>query len=235
MLAKVIWGLMVPIAFLSGCWDNNPSNITPTGSEPFYKRDMRIEVNGEVFDGVGVVKVQPRYTVTVDAKGTLNLLTITNCHRDTSKESAFEKGIFKDKSRARFSVSLFNEEEGVTACPFHIGGYDIKGKHSWGFLDFQNSAMELPAQIKCNGAKGNITGVAACQALTGTHQFMEFTGTVLQATSTTCPQWETKDNKKFSLTVNRGFCTYRFKETAKTGKEFRITVIGYDEILIREL
>lgn len=248
-----LWGLIGPIAFcLAGCsmfsseTSDSLTKTTGVDNGPVYKMDMIIQINGKTFEGMGVVPLAPYYDIAIDAKGTLNLLTVTNCHRDIAKENAFEKGFFKDKSKARMKIQLFDEEESDIACPMNIAGFEVKGgRHSWGFIDFQNPKMKLQATTKCNGVKSEVTGVAVCQGSEGTLQFITFPNKVLVAGPERCPEWvpNLKQNEKledwnglsYKIEIGKDFCSYRFKEQDESGEEFRITTRGYSVTPIREL
>lgn len=227
--------LYLALLLLAGCSGVTQNLTSSVEQGTFYKRDMIINVNGKSFDGVGVVPYSGRYDFSVDAKGKLNLFTYATCHRDLTKENAFEKGWFKDKSKTKFSLVLFDEEESGISCPLQLGGYELsKGRHSWGFIDFEHSSLKAKAVLKCNGDKRKVNGVGVCQSRFGLIQFLIFEEPMLSPSVATCPKWQSVDGKYFSLEIPKGQCTYRFKGKI-SGDNFRITTLGYENILIRDL
>ena len=199
----------------------------------FYRRDMEINVNGIAGKGVVVAPQANTYEIEVKSSGKLDLFTFSTCHREIIKESA-GGGIFGNKKKTKFSYSPVKGLETGQSCVAIFGGYErVKGRHSWGIVDFEGPDANLPAVIRCNGSEYNSRGVAICQSREGLYQEIEFVNEVITSDKAKCKGLTTKDNKKFRYKTQARNCVYRFMEKA-SGKMHRLTTIGYQEILIRE-
>ncbi len=199
----------------------------------FYKRDMEVKVNGYQAEGVLAVPYAEKYKFDIDAKGKLDLFTFTTCHREQTREQAGGKSWFSNKKSRKFEYNPAPIEAGPLACPAHLGGYEIgKGRHSWAFVDFGNPDLKLPAYLSCNGSQGNFTGVSVCQSKAGLLQRIEFTEPVLYPEKP-CAKLKTNDDMRFEFAMPKGECVIRF--VTKTGDEMwhRITLLGYEQILLR--
>ena len=200
----------------------------------FYKRDMDLKVSGRRAEGVLVLPKATSYDFEIRAKGRLDLFTFATCHREETRERAGERGLFGDRRRVRLKYAPVDLESGPISCPVQIGGFEKKkGRHSWGFVDFEHESMKLPATIFCNGRTLKATGVSACESRQGLIQVIQFQTEVFWP-ERGCPRFETEDNKRLRFTMPQGQTTCRFKERSELGREFRITLMGYQKILIRE-
>lgn len=223
---------LLPLFFLLVSCANVTQELNP---DKFYKRDMDIKVNGYQGEGVLVVPRASSYSFDINAAGKLDLFTFTTCHREQTKEKAGERGWFRDKSRRRFVYKPAPLEAEGYACPVDLGGYEQKrGRHSWGFVDFEHPDFDLPAKVSCNGFYYNSRGVTACQAKVGLMQEIKFPEPVLAPLENVCIVLEAKDDMTFRYKMPKGRCTFRF--LTKSGKKrwHRMTTVGYESILIRE-
>jgi hypothetical protein len=202
-----------------------------------YKRDMLVTVNGFQGDGVLVAPKADSYTMQIDAQGKLDLFTLTTCHREQTREKAGEKGWFKDKSRVALEfIPVPGIESGGFACPLELGGYEqVKGRHSWALIDFEDPGTDLPAKLKCNGSESNTRGVSICQSRQGLVQEITFSEPVLAAEKGVCaPMKASADGKRFQFEMPKGQCTFRFLTRSGAERWHRLTTFGYEQILIRE-
>ena len=195
---------------------------------------MSIESNGRKGVGAIVLPYSAEYNIKIASPGKLDLFTLTTCHREHIKESAGRTGFFGGGGKEVEYVFTPVEgiERGEYACPIQLGGYEQKkGRHAWGFIDFESPSLELTALIKCNGWTRHSRGVSVCQSREGLIQYIEFNGQTLAASS--CASTTSDDRKVFRYKAPKGECVIRFKDLL-LGDEHRHTVIGYEGILIRE-
>lgn len=216
----------LPSLFIFSC-ASVPQKLDPS---IFYKRDMELKVNGVLSKGVVITPRATSYSLEIKAPGKINLFTLTTCHREETFE---ESGDGQHERSFSFIPNALESEK--TACPIQLGGYErIQGRHSWGFIDFEHPGMTLLADVNCNGAFKKYKGVSACQAKAGLIQEIAFKVKVLWPLKSTCIKIESKDEKRIRFKMPKGECSVRF--VTKSGPEqwHRITLLGYEKILIRE-
>jgi len=223
--------LFCSIFLLSAC-TSVPQKLD---SKAFYKRDMDLTINGYQGIGVMVVPRAEEYKFEIEAKGKLDLFTLTTCHREWTKEKAGQKGWFKSKKRRELTFVPEPLESENIACPVQLGGYErINGRHSWGLVSFEHPSLTLPALVSCNGSHYNANGVSTCQAKTGLLMEIKFSEKVLWPKENTCVKLETKDSQTFRFKVPLGQCGFRFVTMGHDEKWHRLITVGYQKILIRE-
>ena len=209
-----------------------------------YKRDMILEVDGYQGEGLLVVPEKPVHKFHVEARGELDLFTLTTCHREWTKEKAWnvkkKSGLFGwgrkiMKREVEFPLSL-NPLERSDYCLTELGGYEKdKGRHSWAMVDYQPSDLSkfLPAFVQCNGSGRNYSGVSMCQSRKGLIQSIEFTEDMLVDPDPEC-RGPKGQGRKFEFQLPEGKCVYLFVEKSEPHREHRLTTFGYEQILIRE-
>lgn len=226
---RVLILLAALLCFQTAC--SVPQKLDPG---TVYKRDMRLRVNGQRGTGTLVVPRASKYEIEIEARGKLDLFTLTTCHREVAAEEAWDKGFFKSKKEISTSFIPAMGLEYGNYCPVHFGGYEkSKGRHSWAFLDFETPEATLPASIKCDGRVYQSRGVTVCQSRAGLEQEVIFPVPVRVLPDPACPMVSGLADQVFRFPIVRDHCVYAFKE--KTGKRVhRLTTIGYEQILIRE-
>lgn len=203
---------------------------TTASPDVLYKREMKININGQVSRGTIVAKKSPEYKISIDATGTLDLFTYQTCNREYTQEEA---GSFLDGSKVSFKYVPVSEIETTRTCPIELAGYEKKrGRHSWGLIDFESEEFQLEARVVCNGKQSYPVGVSICQAKEGLIQEIQFPGDVVTAFTDTKCTMTTKDNRTFRFEMPRGACLFLYKSKG-TGKMHKLTTFGYQEILIR--
>lgn len=221
--------LLISLSAIYGC-SSVQQSLDPN---VFYKRDIQLEINGEKFDGYGVPKRANSYEIKIRAQGVIDMLTITSCHREESIETPhkfWESG----KSYVYNYTPIHGIEDG-SGCLLDIGAYEkIKGRHSWGTIDFQTERETLSAQTLCGGQYTAYSGVSACQSKYGLIQKINFDERVkVSPDGARCNVMMTSNEKEYTYTMPKGECTYYF--VTKAGKIHRHTTLGYEGILIREV
>ena len=179
-----------------------------------------------------VLPQQEEYSFLIESRGELDLFVLSTCHRIISIEEAGEGGIFgnKKKVRVKYRPVLGLEDE---ACPVILEGFEVSpGRHSFGFIDFQEKKMLGVGRLQCNGRETPVTGVGICQGQAGTVQQIIFEKPMMFAGD--C-EGVTEDNpQRFKIFLSRGVCTFGFAEKEHRENKFRLTTIGFEEILIRK-
>lgn len=199
-----------------------------------YKRDMKICLNDKCAEGVMVAPKSDNYNFKVESYGNLDLFEFATCHREeTTQEFATKKRWYGHKGNRKAS-GWYEPVPGIEtdgSCPAYFSGYDKKGRHSWGFVDFVSERESLPAVLFCNGDKSPSNGVSVCQSREGLIQRIVFSEPVRKppskpgcSISGSGTEWVFKTPK--------GECVHLFQ--AKSGKLHRLTTLGYEAIIIRE-
>ena len=216
---------------------------------------MIVTVNGKTYEGVGTLPVADQYDFLVEARGDLELFTMSTCEGALSKESAWNvtsdvplflwwgKRKIDDKRKVQFSYRrsvLAKERE---SCTMILEGLDGQnGKHSWAFFDFEDGNKEV-AYSECNFQTKKNTGVYVCQTLEGSFISIRFERPVRAFFPTESKNF-CANNK---CTCNDGKCfadgtTFIWRVALKEneyrfgalGDEFRLTTIGFDDIPLRK-
>lgn len=204
----------------------------------YYKRDIKIKYDDKSYNGIAVLPyiLNKNYEVEFESNGKLNLFTITSCHREEVYENEYNNFNSK-KIELGFSLNPEFEKEG---CPIQLGAYDLKGRHSWGFIDYKTGA-HLSAIIDCNGKKYLSTGVTICQSKQGLIQSITFKHEVVFSPESQLRKecknisYETTDNKMFVYAIPNRECVYEFMRKDKPEEVHRLTTIGYEKIKLNEL
>lgn len=202
--------------------------------EKFYRRDIKLEINGEKFDGVAVPKRADEYEIKIKAKGKIDMLTIRSCHREEHFEEP-SSGWFSSGKSFKYTFRPIKGIEDGRGCLLDIGAYEKeKGRHSWATIDFETETENLPAIVMCNGEKWNTDpgSVSICQARTGTIQKIIFDHRVkISPDEERCKVFKTKDEMTYEYLMPLGECVVYFAD--KYQNVHRHVSVGYDEILVR--
>lgn len=228
----------------SGC---DFAGVEPTQvlkQDTLYRRDMVIKVNGVTREGVITMPMLETNIVYVQAAGDLDTFAMVNCMGEKIKPKAWNKtttiksGLFGWGSKTidlKREVEFTYTPQGLEklgACPLELYGFSKDGKHSWGFIDFQTDTFKLLGTLVCNGDKRAFEGVEACQSREGLFQQMSFTEEVFMSPDPGC-ELDKTDGRDFTFAMPKGKCVYRIKGK-DTGLLGKLTLIGYNSILIRE-
>lgn len=198
----------------------------------FVKRDMQISYLDKSFEGTAVLPRADEYSLKFEALGRLDLFTLQTCHRDVSEQVS--GGLFSGKKEKSVQYKPSDIESDSVSCPVLVGGYEKrKGRHSWAFIDFEHPELTLPFKVQCNGSLEAARGVGVCQSRKGLIQRIKFEGPVLMSEKARCGVMTKVSDLVYDLRVKTGRCVWRFKEAAKEGREARLTVLGYDRVMIR--
>lgn len=211
------------------------ASVPPTLSvEKFYKRDLKITVNGKTGQGAMVVPRKDAYEISIESAGDLDLLTYSTCHREVNSEDA-GGGFFKSNKKGSFTYRPMANIESEGGCPLRISALDAaNSQNSWGIIEFQDPAMELQPQLFCNGENNLDTGVTICQSHVGLIQEIHFDEPVKYSALASCDfQFQSSDEKNFKYTQPPGECVIVFKGKT-SGKMYRLLTLGYDGLIVRK-
>lgn len=203
----------------------------PLDAQYFYKRDLRMKANDDKAmrdHGVLVLPKLPKYNLKIRSIGRLDLLTISSCHREIVLEPG---GV--DTVNYEY-VPVGSIEQGY--CPLRLAGYDKKnGKHSWGFIDFQDGVLNPSrAKIVCNGEIIEANGVGACQSKEGLVQELMFPQYMTVNPDPDCEFPRKIADIYFQIPLKKAECVYLFYERENKGdrKYFRLTTLGYERVIL---
>lgn len=184
---------------------------------------MSLSVNGVKGFGIVVVPSAERYSIDGESDGDMDLLSITTCHRDIQIQN-------NDK---KFNYIYTPDQSVERDCGMVITSLEKKpGRHSWGYIEFENSYYSAPAMLHCNGSQNLFKSVSVCQGLQGTTQLIEFKEPMSVSPDPKCAPIKSEDKKKFYVNLSRGECVYVFMTDAKSFH--KLTTLGYDSVLLKD-
>ena len=228
--------ILITIASLYSCSAPASQKLDP---DMIYKKDMVVTVDGVTSEGILVVPQKDIHNIHIKAQGDLDLFTFTTCHREEIAEDVSNvtetRGFFRRKIEKKREVKLDYRPakiEKMGACPVQLGGYEEgKGRHSWGFIDFESPSTTLKGKLYCNGSESLGATVTACQSRAGLIQAIEFEEEVFVAPTEGCEIGYTKGTF-FKFQIKKGQCVYAFMN--KKLEVHRLTTLGYEIVPIRK-
>lgn len=236
-----IWAVLTAL-LLSSCsvTTRNPQQLEV---DKLYKKDMLITYQGRTYEGVAVLPAKDTYKLHIRARGNLDMFTLATCHRDWTKEKAWnvhkevghwfwKRKIDKEKElRLTFTRNGIEKHRGQ--CIWDLGGYESNlGRHSWAMIDIQDSKTALRYYMNCNGEYTHTQGVGICQSREGLFQSVKFAEKVRVLPDSRC-SIGSNEGTYFEFKIKKDRCVYRFRTVNSPKKEARLTTFGYNNILIR--
>lgn len=210
----------------------------------FYKRDLRVNLDGSWIEGVTVVPRKESYNFQFQAHEDLTYLIIRTCHREDTYKPEQPYFLFipigNKEVKYKYTPTDIEKQE---LCPLRADIYDAKkGEHSWLFVDFQDPTLTLEGEIICSGNIEQFHGAGVCQVRTGLIQEFRFKEPVRFAPpmglsdyslvrSSKCELPVDKGNNIYELKVGDEECVYLVENRA--GERARIITIGYKGLLVR--
>lgn len=201
-----------------------------------YRHDMELSITATLKgknigrwyteDGVMTVPYADEYRIEIETIGKMDLLLIESCHRHIPIE--------RRSDSYSFIYEPIKGLEDKPGCPIHFASLEEgKGRIAWGFLDFgQGEGLEM--KFACNGNEGVWRGIGVCQSEAGLLQEFIFQEPVVSASRPLgCELDKSDDNKVFRTKIPYRECVHAF-ESLSSDKKFRLTTIGYKEVLIRK-
>jgi len=201
-------------------------------ADTFYPRDVKLTINGVVYNGVAAPPAAEKYEIKVEAKGSIDTVTFTSCHRDVPVELEPPKRGEADNV-VYWTYRPVKGIEDREGCSVDVAVYEkSKGRHGWGFIAFQAATVTIPAELQCDGLTRKAQPTSVCHAKSGLIQRIAFGRRMKMADGTAaCPAFQTKDEKTYEYAMPKGECDYYF--CSKERECHRLTTLGYDGILIR--
>lgn len=190
----------------------------------YYRRDIEIDYADKTYRGTAVLPRLNSYKLGFKSSGEMNLWILSSCHREVQKENVgYEHN---------YTYNPIAGLEDTAQCPLQIGGFDKHyGKHSFGYISFENPELTLKASLTCNGESWQANGVAICQAREGLLQRIAFDRPVKVVSSEKC-DWHIQKSSDFMFPVKNRECQYLFESDDK--QRFLLDTIGYEEIFLRK-
>lgn len=199
-----------------------------------YRRDIKLEINNEKFDGVGVPTRALSYEIKIQAYGKIDTLIIKSCSRDVqvSKPSS---GVFSSKKKYSYLYTPLKGLEDSASCALEIGAYEEKkGRHGWANIYFQDKEHSLIAELKCGGKHilDASKSASVCQGSVGSFQKISFPERVkVSPIREECKIMKSNDEINYQYIMPRGECVFYFG--SKSGDFHTHTTFGFEEILVR--
>ena len=205
------------VLLLSGC-------IEPGERKPLtiYRMTAKLTVNGKTKYGTLVATKSSKYQIKARFYRKSEVIKVSSCHREWVSQDA--------DNDISYSYIPVRGIENKGYCPIEIGGFDTKGQHTWGYIDFVDDET-LPGIIGCDGESSAYIGVSVCQSKAGLIQKIEFLKKVDVYPLESCEPPKFHDGKLWTFKIARGKCGYVFSNPK--GEIHRLTTIGYDEVMIR--
>lgn len=231
-------GTAIALLFV-GCSTLPPETPNPNA---LYAHDLKVQVNGQMIVGFGVVPLAEQYEIKIFPKGEIDRIIIRTCHR----ELVFDKPdqSFWDRLRRETSFTTTLERtrdiEDVAACAMEVDVFEEKKKRSgFAVIDFHDRRPEisLPFSAHCNGTMNAFgAGVGVCQSAVGLVQEVLFAEPVL-AESSDCPTMFDGDSQPKQIwryLMPAGKCTAYFAARTKHPNgmrlKARLNTIGYSHV-----
>lgn len=203
-------------------------------TQRFYRRDMKIDALGNTGDGYLVLPKAVTYDFKFTSKARMDLFTLQSCHREWVLYKEGGGWFGRGNKEVSYEYEPQDGIENIGACPLILGGYDKEsGLHSWGFVDFEDESTNMPVLLNCNGKQVKYGGVSICQARVGLSQMIRFEEEVIVKPDPECDGFDHHSGFIFELIVKPEECVYAFKGI-KTNNVHRMTVLGYQDIVIRK-
>lgn len=250
--------LVAAFLFLSGCsaipgFFNTifGSAVEKSTRSPIYvyRADLRFQVDGVVFDGVGATLVEGPKDIEVWSEINLDRVEVETCSRQDvcqikagalacdkrdsdNPQGKFEidTGWFGDAGKHMIYHYVPSPKEVSESCPLHIKVYDKKVLASWAFLAFRNGE-DLPATFSCNGVGWKFSGHSVCQTKQGLIEQIQFAMSPDDYdVDKECTMTKMPDGRTFEIRPALGLCTGKFYYQ---GHWHGMDVIGYDEVIVR--
>lgn len=261
-MKNLIWiGLVLTCLILSSCATMKDflNTLTGTSSQKItrtplwvYKPDLRIQVGGVAFTGMGVTVLADQTAVTIWSAVSIDRVEISTCSRHDvcqikggelacdQRTSSNPNGRFlvdtswfgTPEKTMQYFFTPDRKERDDSCANLMIAIYDKNTLAAWGYLDFRsNPALNFPASFTCNATDWHFAGVSVCSAKAGTIQEINFAQPVDDyRTEDSCNLKKVSD-KQFEFQPSVGWCRSSFIQN----KKFHDVIInGYDEVLLRD-
>ncbi|MGL4558970.1 MAG: hypothetical protein ACRCV5_15830 [Afipia sp.] len=215
-------------------------------AKTLYKRDLVISVDGKVAEGVVTVPLKDKYKIEVESKIDLVKFFANTCTKEMEKDKMWRTtktvpdGWFgwgsktiEDPRKVSFEYSPNDSLERQGGCPMELTGIDGLGRYAFGLIEFVGPDTTLPGRMECNGVTTDFVGAIACQAREGLIQSFTFKVPVVISPDPGCEVGQPDANGRWQFPINKKKCMYAIVEKAQPRREARITMYGYESVLVR--
>lgn len=202
----------------------------PKDPKKFYRRDMKVLVDGVEYQGYGTLPHKDSLTIEVRVKHDMDRFSATNCHKQIVEEKVDGTNMFSKTAKYKFVYERKTAIEKQDPCVLTLVASADGNEHSWAFFDFQDGVHLLKAHIQCDGWQSDSNGVSVCQSKAGLVQQISFDEEVL--TDDESLKLPTHDNKTFMFEMPHGLNVFIFCNQRAVCH--RLTTLGYDEAWLRE-
>jgi len=127
--------------------------------ETFHERNLKYQVQGIEYHGIGVLPPRKSHTFKIYAHGDHDLLVLRTCGREVRSQ---DKG-----SSYKYIYTPVDSVERSPLCKISIASIDNKGRHGWASAYLDDPRFKLKGELRCNGKQWGTSGVSACQAKRG--------------------------------------------------------------------
>lgn len=226
-VSSSLLGLFICVLGLSSC----ATQYQKIDVGVFAKRNLEVWVDGQIYEGIGVLQEKQTYELTVKPEGESTLLMLKTNHRMMTFEKS--KGWFASgKYRVTYTPVQGLETDRMSAI--QLDSYDsAQGRHSWAFLVSHSKLYKLPFEMTCNGAVSSSVGTGICQSHHSLVQRLRFQEPVMiwPPKPSDC-EMPRKVGLYYEVALNPDVCLYQAE--SKDGKLARIVLLGYSGALVEK-
>lgn len=206
--------------------------------DEIYRHDLKVQINGVTYNGVGVVEAAPEYTVKVFPKGKIDRLMWRMCDgEDVLDDLGDDDFTFKIKPTQLETKSTCGTLQ-ITVLE------EKKRRNGYALIVFKDTRpeMSLPAELTCNKVTSQPNGVSVCQSAEGLYSQIKFSEPVVQmGAEAGCDVIRPNkgDETTFLFSLPKDECNFFFvaqsraKENGKR-KVHYLTTLGYTDVLPEE-
>jgi hypothetical protein len=190
-------------------------------AKKFYKLMLPITSGSKQGIGTIVLPKQDSYTISVETPSKSDYISFRTCSREL---------VVTDQSQKRFIIKYTpNVIESAGTCPAEISVLNVNGQNAMGYIDFQDNS-DLNAIITCGSYQYMEQSAGICQERQGLIEKVTF-GTEVIARPT-CVKLDKEKGMEFTFVMPLGICPVMFLETGPRHRTFRLTLRGYEQILM---
>lgn len=192
-----------------------------------YKRELPVRINGVWYESPSVLPAAKKYEAKARHGAKMDYLFSETCASEHLVEDAGRREYWT------FEPNAIDQKEQANYCPWNIESYEKGGRYGFQYFDFEHPAYQLDATVICNEERP-AHGVDVCELKVGRLMEVHFKEKVIVEPSVgECPI-KAEGDTGFRATVERKHCVFNFI-AIKSGREFKLTLLGYDRPVLLEL
>lgn len=223
---------------LNACAISPVNTSAPAAPPAVNKFDMYGTINGEAFNGVGVIPAATSYDMVISSRSDINMLTVQTCHRNFLADDVITQGWIKKNKTYEYKWTPAPGIEDDGSCIIRIGSYNksVGGTNAWAVIDIQTPDMTLPAMNECDGVQTQTQGVSMCQTLKGLIERLTFAVPVKIDTAAIpagCAGTLSANGMVWEYQMGQGECVVIFDTIEAPHVMHRHTTEGYNNVIYR--